>query len=117
MASDRFVNWKGGKKPTREEVKWVVEDFLGEVAKEVTWSRDRFFVTLVGKHSDPLKRVVDSPLTRLEPEPGWEGRHLEVVLSKCNLDVLTRRQDEFTMRVADGLAKVFARYWEGELEE
>lgn len=117
MASDRFVNWKPGKKPTRQEVQLVLEDFFVGAATEIRWDKDRFFVTLVGKHSNPLKRVSDSPLVKMEPEPGWEGRHLEVWLGSKSLDVLTRQQDEFTNRVADGLAALFARYWEGELEE
>jgi len=115
MAADRFVLWKS-EKPTQEEIQFVLEDFLGEVATEIRWDTDRFFVTLVGKYSHPLKRVVTSPIARRDIEPGWDGRHLEVIVGKADLDVLTRRQDEFTMRVADGLADVFARFWAGELE-
>lgn len=35
---------------------------------------------------------------------------------KNNIDVITRRQDEVTMRIADGFAKLVARYWQGQLE-
>jgi len=114
MAYDRYVRW-GGKKPTRQEAQLVLEDFFAETATEIRWVKDRFFVTLVGKHSNPLQRVAVSPLVKLEPEPGWEGRHLEVWLGDDSLDVMTRQQDEFTNRVADGLAALFARYWEGKL--
>jgi len=119
VASDRFVNWTT-RKPTREEVQLVIEDYLGEMASEIRWERDRFFVTLVGKHSHPLRRIEGaSPILTREPDPGWEGRYMEIWPDpdgNC-LDVMTRQQDELTNRIADGLAQLFARFWEGKLDE
>jgi len=122
MASDVFVRWKTTKRPTRDEAEKVIQDFLGEVATEIEWKIDRFFVTLVGKWSHPLVRVVQPAmqdvLKNMYPkEDGWEGRYLEVWLGDDSLDVLTRRQDEFTHACQDGLAAVFARFWEGEVEK
>ena len=114
MASDRFVNWKD-KKPTQEEVERVLQDYFHEAATEIVWKEDRFLVTLVGKNSYPLTRISGGAPICI-PDEGWEGRYMEVWLGEDSLDVLTRRQDEFTMRVADGLAALFARFWQGKLE-
>jgi hypothetical protein len=122
MASDVFVRWKTTKRPTREEAEKVIQDFLGEVATEIEWKKDRFFVTLIGKWSHPLVRVVEPAMQDViknmyPKEEGWEGRYLEVWLGDDSLDVMTRRQDEFTHACQDGLAAVFARFWEGEIEK
>lgn len=120
MAADVFVRWKTKKRPTREEAEKVIQDFFGDVATEIKWEKDRFFVTLIGKWSHPLVRVAENAefLKRMYPkEPGWEGRYMEVWLGDDSLDVMTRQQDEFTHACQDGLAAVFARYWEGEVEE
>lgn len=118
VASDRIIYWKNKKKPTRKEVQRVIEDYFSDVLTKCEWSQDRFFLNLVGQNTHPLRRMPGTTdIVRLAPEPGWEGRHIEVVIGQGNLDVLTRRQDEFTMRAADGLAAVFARFWEGTLEE
>jgi hypothetical protein len=99
----------------------VIQDYFGEVATEIKWDRDRFFVTLIGKWSMPLKRVVDADIRRrfeaMAPEPPDDGRYLEVWLGDESMDVLTRRQDDFTHACQDGLAAVFARRWEGEVSE
>jgi hypothetical protein len=122
MASDTFVRWKTKKRPTREEAEHVIRDFFSDVLTECLWEKDRFFLTLVGKWSHPLVHVATPSvqkrlLVQSEQEPGWEGRHMEVWLGKESLDVMTRRQDEFTHACQAGLAAVFARYWEGEVEE
>lgn len=125
MSADNFVWWKKGKdakKPTRAEAELVIKDFFGAaMLKECRWGKDRFFVTLIGDWSQPLTHVVSKELRkRIEataPEPGWEGRHLEVWLGDDSLDVMTRMQDEFTHVCARGLAAVFARYWHGRLEK
>ena len=91
---------KDAKKPTRAEAKLVIKDFFGAaMLKECRWGKDRFFVTLIGDWSQPLTHVVSKELRkRIEataPEPGWEGRHLEVWLGDDSLDVMTRMQDEY----------------------
>lgn len=118
MASDTVVHWKN-KRPKREEAEAVIQKFFDGAATEIRWEKDRFFVTLIGKWSHPLSGVLESEDLRPLPptDPGWEGRYLEVWLSKGSLDVITRQQDEFTNNCARGLAKVFARFWEGELED
>jgi hypothetical protein len=114
VACDRFVSWNTERRPTREEVASVIVDFCGGAATEVKWERDRFFVLLVGTTSAPLKRIPGvAPL--VASDDGGE-RWLEVWFDDESLDVLTRHQDEFTHAVALGLAKVFARFWDGKLE-
>lgn len=130
MAQDRFVNWKS-KGPTRKETRQVLEDFFSEAATKIEWRKDRFFVHLVGTHSNPTKRtkgLSDYPQQPGSPlRPGFrpvimeintpsEGRHIEVWLSRTSLDIITRHGDEFTNSLAEGLAKLFARLWQGELE-
>jgi hypothetical protein len=122
MAHDVFVHWKdSSKKPTREEVEHVIRDFFGQAASEIFWGNGRFFVTLASSRSNPLahldiipeemRRIIDS-----ERERDGGGRHMEVWLGDDCLDVITRRQDEFVHACQDGLAKVFARVWEGRIE-
>jgi hypothetical protein len=119
MSSDVFVYWNKGKPiPTKDEVERVIVQFFGETAKAVTWDQDRFFVTLIGTWSHPLRGIADiSPGLLGMGEPPYSARCLEVWPSKGSLDVITRMQDEYTNTCAMGLAKVFARYWEGELED
>lgn len=115
MAYDRIIQFS--KAPAREEVRLVIEDFLSDAASEIQWDRDRFFVTLIGKNTHPLKRIPEAHWTaRAEPEPGHEGRHLEVWVTDTCVDVITRSQDEYTHAVAEGLAKVLARFWQGKRE-
>ena len=110
MACDRFVNWKkGGKKPTQAEVEKVLRQFFDAASTEVLWSIDRFFVTLVGKGSAPLEGIEGAHC--LTPV---DQRWIEVHLGKDNLDVITRCGDEFTNACALGLAKIFARFWQGD---
>lgn len=111
MAQDRFVNWKS-KGPTRKETRQVLEDFFAEAATKIEWRKGRFFVHLVGTHSNPTKRM--RGLTDCPQQP--EGRYIEVWLSRTSLDIITRHGDEFTNSLAEGLAKLFSRLWQGELE-
>lgn len=127
MGADRFVYWQDGKRPTHQEIRHVVEDYLGEMAVEYEEEPEMvrrlphpIFVTLVGKHSHPLKRVREAmaiPGVVMDQEPGWEGRYLEVWIHQDSVNIETRMQDEITMRIADGLAQVFARFWGGKLEQ
>lgn len=121
MAADVFVQWKTAKKPTREEAEKVIQDFFGGAATEIRWDNDRFFITLVGKWSHPLSRVVDEDIHQtlkgMERTLPDEGRYLEVWLGSGSLDVISRRQDEFVHACQDGLAAVFARFWDGKIEK
>ncbi len=121
MALDRFVHWKTDRHPTREDVGKVCEDFMVGVGA-VTWNEKigRWIITLPGKCSHPLRRMTDYCGVRI-----FEGekhlRWIEVFLHDANcdhaLDVITRQHDDFTNGLAERLADVFARFWEGEVQE
>lgn len=122
MASDRFIhNCK--RKPTKDDIGTALADYLGdELIKEIHWDRDRWFVTIIGKRSHPLRNLVDEDFRKrhMDPENGDpdNGRHIEVWVDERGetVDVLTRRQDELTSNIALGFAKIVARFWEGELD-
>ena len=123
MSNDLFVWWRNkDKQPTREEVGMVIEDFFGEALKESVWSWDRFMVTLQGKWSHPLRRVLPPEMLHVAQhpspdDPSWEGRHMEVWLGKDALDVITRQQDSFTCFCQRALAQVLGRFWDGKVED
>lgn len=128
MACDRFVYWNECR-PTKQEIQFVLEDFFG-AAGVVTWGwttpgcpvdgtgapscSDRFFVTLVGNKSESFRRI---PEAAAFVDPDIRERWIEVYIGKDNIDVITRLQDEYTSTLASGVAKLFARCWEGRLEE
>ena len=111
MANDHFVNWKDGKKPTKKAVERVIRQFFDSVATKIEWKTDRFFVDLIGKYSPPLEG-----LPGYFPAAKGEGRYIEVWLGPDSLDVMTRQADDFTNVCAMGLAQIFSRFWEGELD-
>jgi hypothetical protein len=119
MASDVFVHWTTDDRPSREQVEMVIRDFFGDAATEIHWDANRFFVTLVGKWSRALARVVNEDaremLAALAPESG--GRYLEVFIHEDAVDIITRHQDDFTHACQAGLAAVFARRWKGRIEK
>lgn len=114
MGFDRFVYWKD-KKPTREELVLVLEDYLGGLG-HVKVHDGRVFATLVGKPSFPFKRIDGFENRRAAAEQRDE-RWFEVVLDKKYADVITRQMDEVTGVIAKGFAELLARFWDGELEK
>lgn len=123
MSFDRIIDFEQADKaaPGRDELGAVIEDYLGRAARRVYWDRDRWFAVLIGLKSWPLRRAyaryskvltTSARAHEIEAEP---ERWIEVWADKHTVDVLTRRQDEFTMAVADGLAALIARYYGGKL--
>lgn len=113
MAADRFIWFKGDAKvPPKKDIESVLTNFFGEAAK-VEWVDGRFYATLQGKPTQPFAGL---GLTgRLFP-PDME-RWIEVYVAKDNIDVITRQADTYTNVLADGVAKLFAHFWQGELED
>ncbi len=118
MAYDRFVYFEKGKTPKRDDVGKVLEDYLGALLIGKEWKRDRWLALLVGKKSWPFRQVEDtsSAMAQAAVEEAKEERWIEVIVTRGSIDVLTRRQDELVNNVADGFAKLVARYWQGRLE-
>lgn len=110
MALDRFVYWKK-RKPTKKEVRAVLTNFLGGVGS-IRWNKDRFFITLPGEQRAALKGFVRNAGATLN-----DARWIEVWFDSQSLDIMTRQADEFTSALASELAKIFARFWEGKLDE
>jgi len=115
MALDRFVYWKEDKIPTRDQIQLALEDYVRDLATEVKWDKDRFFVTLPGTCSHPLARLSDWSGVRAMAEEKRE-RWFEVYVAKDSIDVMTRQMDEVTNNIAEGFAKLCARWWEGKFE-
>lgn len=117
MSFDRFVYWRQGVQPTREQLQWALEDYVRDLATEVTWNGDRFMVLLPGRCSNPAARVVESELLRsIAQEESEHERWFEVHVGTDNVDVITRRGDWITNAIATEFAKICAQFWQGELE-
>ena len=113
MACDRFVRWEDvSKKPTSMQVREVLEDYLGFGGWIYNNEDDWFTVQLPGLYSHPLRRQN----THISDAHG--ERFFEVCcIHDDSIDVITRLADEFTNNVADGFAKLIARWFEGNLDE
>ncbi len=97
MSIDRFLYFKDTK-PTKEEIEKEITDYFSGMTKPRRDS-DRWIIFL-----DSRLKEHDSPGCQRD-------RWIEVWLTTRNIDVLTRRQDELTNVLADGLAKRFIRRW------
>lgn len=111
MALDRFVYFKKDRRPTEKEAELVVRNYFGGCGT-VEWSDDRWIVSLPGTPTWVFEGIEPGTARERNAE-----RWIEVYLGDDNVDVITRRQDEFTNALASGLAEVFARYWEGEVDD
>lgn len=126
MAADWFIRFQKNNKPKKAHLQLILEDFFRGVATEVRWDRDRWFVTLPGSPSWPLARMPDvsENMRQAKKEDGVEEdgsprpRWMEVWRDTKDgtVNIMTRSQDEFMNALAEGLAKLIARYWQGELE-
>jgi hypothetical protein len=61
----------------------------------------------------------DTPQARASHELAREARErwFEVWVGQDCIDVITRMMDEVTNNIAQGFAKLCARWWEGEIED
>jgi len=111
MALDRFITFPKGKKPKKKQIELVVRNFFGEAAT-IEWDQDRWTVSLPGKPTWTFEGIEPDMIARVRNTERW----IEVYPTGT-LDIITRRADEYTNTLAQGLAEVFARYWEGELDD
>lgn len=116
MSRDRFIHWRTKHRPTQSEVELVCTDYLGGLG-HVEWRDEhvdgvsRFFLSLVGEGSHPFQRI-GAGRTHLHRADRW----IEVIPDgSASFDVLTREQDAVTNAIADGLAAVFAKHWDGDV--
>jgi hypothetical protein len=109
MANDRFIYFEEDDKPTDEEVEKVVRNYFGVGTATISWDKERWFVTLPGKTTDPFEGISEKPTN---PHTGGE-RWIEIVPGNP-VDVLTRQQDPYTDGLAHRLAGLFCYYWSGD---
>lgn len=121
MARDIFVRFNHDRKPTRQEVQYLLEDYFKGIATNVRWDSDRFFVSLPGTQTNALGRMPDAHHLYREPDG---KRWIEVWLAdpdpayknQAVVDVMTRQADEVTNAMAEGVVEILARFWKGEVE-
>ncbi len=123
MGLDRFVLFKD-EKPTLEELKLILEDYLGGLGT-IDYQEGCWFVTFPGKPSFPFKRS--------HPDYAWAGaslhdeRWFEVHVCSLdqkpeenmgpNVDIITRFQDELVGNIADGFANLLRRFYKAKSDE
>lgn len=115
VGTDRFVFFKKSAldgKPTEAQITQVLKDFLGPAATKVWVENGVLIAQLPGPTSFPFKsmepsiRMLDSPERYLEIHFGGPKDALS------NIDIITRRADEFTNVLANGFEDLVIRYWE-----
>ena len=114
MSVDRFVRFDK-KKPTLDELKDILECYIEGLGSISYSSNDSvWFVKLPGKPSFPFKTIYPEMDSQAHEERGfevWVG-----ALIANNIDVVTRQADELTSAIADGYAKIVARFFEADLD-
>jgi hypothetical protein len=115
MGIDRFVYWREKPGPSMEDIKTVLEDYLGGAAVEVSINQQHITAILVGRPNFPFRRVPDHESMAATSEQ-HEQRWLEVYVGpkRDHIDIITRMTDEFTNVVAEGFAQLAARFWKGK---
>lgn len=112
MALDRIIRFdKPNHPPIRMELTTLLADYFQGIGT-VKWDKDRFFVSLPGKPCHALGRLAVIP--RMPPP---EERWIEVWKNRTSVDVITRGADDITNALAEGLAEIIARFWQGERED
>ena len=116
MAQDRMLYWKqDGKKPTREDIQCLLEDFANGVGT-ITTVDDQWYWSLPGTSSFHLKRLVDADIAQTRKVALRDRRWIEVYVDETHGDVMTRNQDAFTSALADGLAATITLHWDADYE-
>lgn len=102
MARDRFIRWTDDRQiPSLDQIAGEVRAYLGDLASREFHESNRTTWTLPG-----------SFIRYKEKNERW----IEVVLTKTSVDVVTRHQDGPTNDIADGLARLIARRWGGDID-
>lgn len=115
MSLSRIVQFEK-KQPSKEEIGLVLEDYLEEAAEEICWMRDRYFVTLKGKTSYPLRRIDGVAKAVLEDNEKVAGRPrmFWVWIGKEIVEAGTMDEDYFTSAIVEGLVAILSRFWDGD---
>ena len=120
MSRDRFITYDK-RRPSVADVEKVITQYFGPDVAKVEWNatQRRFYVTLRGRWSHPLRGVMAISPGELEwGEYPHDLRSIEVYVASAEpLDVITRHADAFTNASADGLASQLAYGWGGTIEK
>lgn len=115
MALDRFVYWREKPGPSLDDIKTVLEDYLGGAAVEVSVNHFHILAKLHGRPQFPFRRVPEydklAPASEQQEERWFE---IYVDPKRGHIDVITRMTDEYTNIVAEGFAQLAARFWKGK---
>lgn len=118
MALDRNITWPADSAnlPTVADIGKVCEDFTLGIATRVSWDGGRWFIDLPGTCTHPLRRITTPPPYEEPDRNRWIEVWMGIVDGRVIVDVMTRQHDAVTNAIADGLAEVIARWWQGTRE-
>lgn len=107
MACDRFIFFNKSPRPSSDNISMLLNNFMG-CAGSITRESDRFLISLPGINTNALLNIssVVKPSERTE-------RYIEVIEGSDYWDIVTRQHDEFTNALAQELANIIAKYWNG----
>ena len=118
MACDRFVYFKKRPGPTRHEFEACVRSMVNDTGVDVKDDGDRLFISFPGKPSAMLAPVAPQAQVAVGiMDTRWIEGIWDSDEDGVSIDILTRCQDDFVSAIADRLVEVFARFWEGEVDE
>lgn len=124
MSTDRVIRWRKNKKPTKEQIGMVCEDYVSRIGT-VRWdeARGRYYISLPGPCSHPLRRmpgigavghVYDPPPPGSDEPPFIRWIEVYIPEKEDYLNIMTRHQDPITNAIAERLAEIFAGFWNGK---
>ena len=120
MACDRIIRFEK-ERPTAKEIELVIRDFFGDATKQIYYDKDRWFVLLHGLYHQPYERIdiaTDAmKQVAIENRRNNKERWIEIWSDEDSVDVITRDADWYTNTIAQGLAEVFRKFWQGTLHE
>ena len=124
MGLDRFVLFKDDNKPTLEQLKFILEDYLGDIGAKIDYQEACWFVSFPGKPSSPFRR--SHPVGYIGAGLHDE-RWFEVFVGSLdqkhgenmgpNVDIITRFQDEIINNIAEGFAGLLRRFYKATSDE
>lgn len=100
------------KPPDKKVIIEVLEDYLGDLSKEIVEHSPGFLsVSLRGQSSGMFQRHGACRL------PLQKERWFEVWVSKKGITITTRMADDITSGIAENFARRCAQRWDGKLDE
>ena len=122
MGTDRFINFPDKTRPcpSIEDVEIALQSYVTEAGVLTRHDPTLVSVKLVGRNS-----IIASAFPGNEWLNGISEkakavnseRYIEVDITGGQMDVITRRGDEFTSALANGFVEFAVRYWGGVAEE